>query len=221
MLTTFDFDQIFTEDLHYYEEEDAHPRQIGRYGPSELSFPCRRSTAFKYLYPKRHVTDPESLWNFELGKYVEEWFLRRIQKSLQWKFLEKQGSVSQVLHDGILVHGLRDIKALHLPSKTVFNIEVKLDKANFRYVPKDNHILQQNFYLKDGLPGLLVYVTPWLHTKTFPYRFDPELLQRMAMAAYEIHYPLIEDRLPSADPTGFNGKVCNYCLFTEECVGRK
>jgi hypothetical protein len=215
-----DLYEIFTEDLRVIDSENRHPRQVGRYGPRDLSFPCSLNCEFKYLYPGRDGFDDDTLWRFEQGNVAEAFFTRRLMKSLRWKVLGTQDNVFGFYNNDVLINGYRDIRALHLPSNAVYSFEVKFT-TSFAYTPKDNHVQQHNFYLKDGLSGFLVYVNPWLDMRTYFYALDEEMLEEMIAKAHKIDCALKDGELVEPNPKGWDGKVCNYCSFTDKCPAKR
>lgn len=213
----FQFNEDFAGDLAWQESEDQHSRLVGVYSPSELVYPCLRSIALRYRFPDKKISEASTLYAFEMGKLLERWFVGRLACSEQWKLLGTQDSIKVRTPGGQILSGLRDARIKDRRTDLVYSVEVKTGSGNPAYWPKPEHLAQANFYLRDGLPGLVVYVSPFLQVHTFPQTFAPELYQRMISRAYELDAYLVAGTLPAPEPQHWGKKICQYCSFRLEC----
>lgn len=216
-MSLIDFNRDFEKDLVWREEQDSHFRATGIYYPSELVFPCSRNHVLRYLYPDRKVIDGATLQKFQQGLLLEEWFIRRLKESRYWDVLGTQESVGHITEDGIIFMGRRDVRAYSYYLQKTFSIEVKKAGLNWKFYPKAENMLQANFYLNPKLSGLLVYINPFLETRAFPHPFNKKDFEEIINRGCNYHFALKNKLLPKPEPWHWNHRVCDYCLFSEEC----
>lgn len=212
-----DFNRDFTKDLIWQEDNDVHFRATGIYYPSELTFPCPRNHVLRYLYPDKKHVEAEVLRKFQHGLLLEDWFIGCLKRSRSWEVFGTQESVGYK-QGNIFFMGRRDVRAYNHHVRREFSIEVKKAALNWNYYPKQENLLQANFYLQ-GKPsnGLLVYVNPFLEIKHYPHSFNKPQFQEVINRGVSCHNHLENKTLPSREPHHWNGRVCDYCLFEEEC----
>jgi len=229
-LNHIDLNDDFMDTMLWEEEQDVHYRLVGIYSPSELVFPCLRNVALRYRYPAKKNYDRRAQINFEQGNLLEEWFINRLRKSHDWDVLGTQDSIGYQEH-GIYFLGRRDVRAINLPLRTTFSIEVKKAplhyysresgqlETHWKYYPKTENLHQSNFYLKDdpSLVGALVYINPLLYTRWFPHHWDPQQYDYIVTRGVDVHTHLINDTLPAPERDHWGGRICEYCMYREEC----
>jgi len=224
---SIDFNRDISDSLLWEQGRNDHYREVGEYYPSEMSFPCPRNIELRYLYLDKKVEDPATLKLFEIGNTLEDWFVNRLKKSVEWHILGTQESVTKKIN-GLTYRGKRDVHVYSYRTGNEYSIEVKSTipklygtkyyTTNWKYYPKAEHLFQHNYYLhENNLIGLLVYIDPFLNIKTFDAPFNQPAFDELTLKTETCHENLTNNTLSKPERTHWGNKICMYCLYKEEC----
>ena len=212
-----DFDSMISN----YLKREKHPKQIGRYYPSEIGG-CLRKTWFSYKIPKE--LDPEKIKIFHAGNMIHEFVVDvlKSEKNPHVELLSSELPFFLNIKD-FLVSGRIDDLILLKKDNTKVLLEVKSTKMlKMMKQPQDSHVQQLQLYmLSTGVhKGIILYVEKHsLACREFPLDFDEKAAEEIKKRFEALHASLKQDVLPipEAKINPKNKWMCGYCEYREEC----
>ena len=212
-----DFNQMISN----YLKREKHPKQIGRYYPSEIGS-CMRKVWYTYKQPKE--IDPETVKVFHAGNMIHE-FVVDVLKSEKNPGVELLSAELPFFlnNKDFLISGRIDNPILVKQDNQKVLVEVKSTKMlDLCKEPSKSHVQQLQLYMHStGVhKGLIIYVEKHsLKCKEFDIDYDQKAAETIIRRFEMLHSHLKGEKIPLPEAK-LDPKIkwmCNYCEYRKEC----
>jgi len=210
-----------------YREETRRVRPPNTLYATDLTHPCPQHIWLRASCDLQHPV--ETLRIFDAGRILEDRWIEILEGR---KDIAVLGTQLPAYHyfdlDGEEweIHGRVDALCQHDRNGLIIH-EVKTARTtHWMKEPKEDHIAQIQLYLNAlGVErGQVDYLdkTAWLTgdhpiDKSFPVKTNPNTLHRL-LAEAKYHARCLRDNtVPPPNPGAWNGRVCDYCIYSGLC----
>ncbi len=207
-----------------YLDEEAKPKRIGAYFPSEIGM-CIRRSYYSYTQPK--PVEKAALRIFALGNNVHVFITEVLKSSGEFVSVEDEKSVKIEHSDGnasFSIYGRIDDYVVTKNGGKKIIIEAKSVGDISRVTePDPKHVMQLTLYqaAMESDYGILVYADKKnLDIKQFRVDFDENTYNKIISRFKDLDLHLRMKKLPPAEYYFDNKKVweCKYCPYFKECM---
>ncbi len=219
-LVDIDIGEIIDEFL----EEEARPKRVGVYFPSEIGM-CIRRSYYSYGLPK--PTERSALRIFALGNSVHSFIAEALKASKEFSTVEEEKPI-KIQHNGpdgsFSIYGRIDDYVVTKAGSKKIIIEAKsVGDINRVEKPEMKHVMQIMLYLaaQEADYGILVYADKKnLEIRQFRVDYDDGLYRKVMSRFEELDSHLKRKKLPRAEYYFDADKVweCKYCPYFQDCM---
>ena len=205
-------------------DEEARPKKIGAYYPSEIGM-CIRRSYYSYISPK--PTEPGALRIFALGNNLHAFIADVLKKSDEFSFVEDEKPIRIPYKDektSFTIYGRIDDFVITKNTNKKIIIEAKsvgdVTKVN---EPETKHIMQLMLYLSamEADYGMLLYADKKnLDIRQFRVDYDNTVYNKIITRFRDLDFHLRNKKLPPAEYYFDAKKVweCKYCPYFNDCM---
>jgi len=212
-----DFDKM----IDNYLFRESHPKQVGRYYPSEIGT-CMRKIWYSYRFPQK--VQPSLLKIFELGNILHDFVVKVLQsdKNPHVELLHSELPIKLEVEDFLISGRVDDLLLLKADGRQVL-VEVKSCKSiSFINEAQSHHVIQLQFYMHStGVHnGVLLYIDKsTLESKVFTIPYNPVTASSIILRFKNLHTALVQDTLPNAEAKSdmHHAWMCRFCEYAEKC----
>ena len=190
---------------------------------TDLVKPCLLQAYYSITQPREYPV--EKLRIFEAGNVLEDFWAQILSDNLGVRVLGTQVPAYYVTDD-LEIHGRVDVLAQH-DNEAIVAHEVKSAKsAHWMETPRDGHVEQLQFYLNvlDINQGQVDYLDKEAFVqgenpidKSFQITRNPTIFYTLISRAGTLSLSLKNGVPPLGNREAWNGRVCEYCQYSDLC----